>query len=115
MRIHVFRRDKPYALWQTIDCPESGKGEKIFPIESVDGEEFFLKVFATSSVRWIIRIQDNLPETPRYAAEISPICYRGTRYLRDTQNCVCYEVVEPDEYVAIRNSGEHTQKWEAGH
>ncbi len=109
-RIHIFRSDKPYALWQTISVTSGGEGEKILPIESENGEEFFLKVFTSPLIRWTIRVQDNFPEVPRSVVEISHIHYKGTRYLRDTENCICYEVVEPDEYVAITNSGERAQK-----
>lgn len=108
--IHIFRRDKPYALWQTISCADGNKGEKTFSIESENSEEFFLKIFASNLIRWTIRVQDNFPVAPRSAVEISHIHYRGTHYVRDTESCICYEVVEPDEYVAIINSGERAQR-----
>lgn len=108
--IHIFRRSTPYALWQTISCGDSSKGEKTFSIESENGEEFFLKIFASNLIHWTIKVQDDFPEVPRSAVEISHIRYRGTRYPRDTKSCICYELVEPDEYVAIINSGERAQR-----
>ncbi len=108
--VHIFRNDKPYVLWQSISCTDSNEGKTMFPIHSENGEEFFLKVFASNSVSWTISIQDNSPEALRPAVEISHIHYRGSHYLRDTANCICYEVVEPDEYVAITNSGDRAQK-----
>jgi len=107
-RIHIFQRNKPYFLWHLISAADNGK--RVFPIEAENGEEFVFKVFAPYSARWTIIVQDNYLTAPRSAIEISYIYYRGKHYTRDTANCVCYEVIEPDEYVVIRNAGEHPQR-----
>ncbi len=107
--VHVFRQNQPYALWKTVTVTSDSKGKMIFPVMT-DNDEFFLKVFGYNLKSWTIIVQDNSPAVPCPAVEISYIHYKGTRYPRDTENCICYEVVEPDEYVVIINSGEAAQK-----
>ena len=51
------------------------------------------------------------PVTEAIAATSSPIeityiRYKGTVYLPDPENCICYKRVEPDEYVVIKNLSE---------
>lgn len=108
--IHIFRKDKPYAIWQTIFATSSKEGQQVFPIETETGEEFFLKVFARNLAEWTIMVQDNSQTTPIFVVEISRIYYKGERYSRDTENCICYEIIEPDEYVVISNTGNRPQK-----
>jgi hypothetical protein len=37
---------------------------------------------------------------------ITSIRYKGTVYSTDPDNCICYERIEPDEYVVIKNLSE---------
>jgi hypothetical protein len=51
------------------------------------------------------------PATEAIAATSSPVLityirYKGTVYLPDPENCLCYKRVEPDEYVVIKNLSE---------
>ncbi|MGA7678483.1 MAG: lamin tail domain-containing protein [Dehalococcoidia bacterium] len=42
--------------------------------------------------------------------EITYIRYKGTVYLPDPENCLCYKRIEPDEYVVIKNLSETSVK-----
>jgi len=60
--------------------------------------------------------ENQTPEEPPPVAEavaetsspvlITYIRYKGTVYLPTPENCLCYERVEPDEYVVIKNLSE---------
>jgi len=110
LRVHIFQQDKPYALWQIVPGAYSPEGKATFPISTEEGERFFLKVFAHNLKSWTIIVQDDSIAISRPIVEISYIHYKGEVYPRNTEDCICYEVVEPDEYVVITNSGERPQR-----
>ncbi len=109
-KVHIFQQDKPYALWQIVPGTRSTERKTTFPISTEEGERFFLKVFAHNLKSWTIIVQDDSVAISRPIIEINYIRYKGEVYPRNTEECICYEAVEPDEYVVITNSGERPQR-----
>ena len=71
------------------------------------GHDYYIKVIAANLRSWAITVEDYAAETkaPVSPIQITNIHYKGTFHPRDPENCVCFERVEPDEYVVIKNLG----------
>lgn len=108
-KVYIFQQNKPYILRQILHETRVTEGQATFPIIE-EGEGFFLRVFAHNLKSWTITIQDDSAAVPHPIVEISHIHYKGEVYPRNPEECICYEVKEPDEYVVITNRGERPQK-----
>lgn len=108
-KVYIFQQNKPYILWQILPETRVTEGKATFHIIE-EGEGFFLRVFAHNLKSWTITIQDDSTAVPHPTVEISHIHYKGEVYPRNPEECICYEVPEPDEYVVIINRGERPQR-----
>jgi len=105
-KLVIYQKDAPYAIWQTVSNPGNSDGEVNYLLYPEDKRDFFIKVAAQNLRRWTIIIEDNAPGTNPSPVKITYIHYKGTVYPSDPEEGICYERVEPDEYVVIKNLGE---------
>jgi hypothetical protein len=105
-KLVIYQKDASYAIWQTVSNPGSSDGEVNYFLSPEDKRDFFIKVTAQNLRRWTIIIEDNAPGTTSSPILITYIRYKGTVYPSDPEEGICYERVEPDEYVVIKNLSE---------
>jgi hypothetical protein len=101
----IYREDEPYIIWQTVSDSGSS-GDETYILFPGDKRDFFIKVTAQDLRQWSIVVKDNASAATSYPVRITYIRYKGTMYPPDPEKCICYERVEPDEYVVIKNLGE---------
>jgi hypothetical protein len=109
LNLVIYRQDAPYEIWQTVSHSGGNGGDIIYLIPPKGNRNFFIKVTARSLQKWTITVEDNAAVAYSSPVQITHIEYRGTVYPRDTKNCIGFERVEPDEYVAIKNLGDYYQ------
>jgi hypothetical protein len=102
-KLEIYPKDAPYVLWQTVTNSGASTGTLNYFLSSVDKHDFLIKVTAQNLRHWTIAIEDNATAATSYPIQISSIHYRGTVYPPDPEKGFCYERVEPDEYVVIKN------------
>jgi hypothetical protein len=102
-KLEIYPKDAPYAVWQTITNSGGTNGTLNYFLSSTDKRDFLIKVTAQNLQHWTIAIEDNATAATSYPIQITLIHYRGTVFPPDPPNGVCYERVEPDEYVVIKN------------
>ncbi|MFC2050504.1 hypothetical protein ACFLTN_04955 [Chloroflexota bacterium] len=102
----IYCEDAPYAIWQTVYNSSGSSGEANYILFPGDRRDFFIKVTAKNLRQWSIIVEDNASAATSYPVRITYIRYKGTVHPTDPEQCICYERVEPDEYVVIKNLGE---------
>ena len=102
-KLEIYPKDAPYAVWQTITNSGGTNGTLNYFLSSTDKRDFLIKVTAQNLQHWTIAIEDNATAATSYPIQITLIHYRGTVFPPDPPNGFCYERVEPDEYVVIKN------------
>jgi len=115
LELFIYRQDAPYAIWDSISHSGGNGGTVTYfipyyiPHDETD-RDFFIKVLARNLRSWTITVEDDAVDAAFYPVQITDIHHRGTVYPRDPENCVCFETVEPDEYVVIKNLGDSCQE-----
>ena len=105
--IIIYCAGTPSSIWKTLLC-KATSGNVTFHLSPGFNRDFSIKVLARNLRQWTITIEDNsTPVLPQI--KITYIHYKGTVYPPDPDICRCYERVEPDEYVVIKNLGENPQ------
>jgi hypothetical protein len=104
-KLAIYPKEQPFALWQTVSNDGGTSGTVNYFISNVDKRDVFIKVTALNLQQWTIKIEDNATAATSYPVEISSIYYKGTVFPPDPSKGFCYERVEPDEYVVIKNLG----------
>lgn len=102
----LYQKDAPYAIWETVSNAGSSVGEVNYFLSLEDKRDFFINVTAQNLRFWNIIIEDNAPGTNVSPIKITYIHYKGTVYPSEPEAGICYERVEPDEYVVIKNLSE---------
>ena len=105
-KLVIYQKDAPYAIWQTVSNPGSSSGEVNYLLYPEDKRDFFIKVTAQNLRQWNIIVEDNATAATSYPVRITYIHYKGKVYPPDPAKGLCYERVEPDEYVVIKNLSE---------
>ncbi|MCJ7515361.1 MAG: lamin tail domain-containing protein [Dehalococcoidia bacterium] len=103
LKLVIYPKDQPYAIWQTVSNSGGSTGTLNYFLSNVDKRDFFIKVTAQNLRHWTIAIEDNANAATSYPIKITFIHYKGTVFLPDPENGICFERVEPDEYVVIKN------------
>jgi len=104
-KLVIYPKDAPYAIWETVTSSGSSSGEANYFLSLEDKRDFFINVTAQNLRFWTTVIEDNAPGPNPSSVKITYIQYKGTIY-PPTPETGCYERVEPDEYVVIKNLGE---------
>ena len=104
-KLLIYCKDAPYAIWQTV-FNSGSSGDVTYILFPKDRRDFFIKVTAQNMCQWSIIVEDNASAATSYPVRITYIRYKGTVYPSCPEECICYERVEPDEYVVIKNLGE---------
>jgi Lamin Tail Domain len=102
-KLIIYPKDQPYAIWQTVSNSGSSTGTINYFLSNIDKRDFFIKVTAQNLQHWTIAIEDNANAATSYPIQITYIHYKGTVFPPDPPKGFCYERVEPDEYVVIKN------------
>jgi hypothetical protein len=105
-KLVIYCEDAPYAIWQTIYSSSDSSGDANYILFPGDKRDFFIKVTAQNLRQWNIVVEDNANAATSYPVRITYIRYKGTVYPSDPEECLCYEMVEPNEYVVIKNISE---------
>jgi hypothetical protein len=105
-KLAIYPRDAPYAIWQTVSNSGKNTGTVNYFLSSVDKRDLFIKVTSQSLRHWTIAIEDNASAATSYPVQIYMVHYKGTVFPPDPPNGLCYERVEPNEYVVIKNLGD---------
>jgi len=108
-KLVIYPKDDPFAVWQTVSNSSSTTGTVNYFLSSEDKHDFLIKVTAQSLRHWTIIVEGNAPGATSSPILITYIRYKGTVYPSDPEEGVCYERVEPDEYVVIKNLSEYYQ------
>ncbi len=108
-KLSIYPKEQPYAIWQTVSNSGSSTGTVNYFLSSVDKRDFLIKVTAQNVQHWTIAIEDNATAATSYPVQIYMVHYKGTVFPPDPPNGFCYERVEPDEYVVIKNLSEYYQ------
>ncbi len=84
-------------------------GDTIYIYEG--GQDYYVKVIAANLRNWVITAEESANEAGASSSpvQITYIRYKGTIYPPDPDNQLCYERIEPDEYVEIRNLSDSPQ------
>ena len=99
----IYPKASPFMQWQTVSSKGSGNGTVDYFMSNPDQRDFFIKVTALNLRGWSVDIEDNATAATSFPVEISSIHWKGTYYPPDPAAGFCYERVEPDEYVVIKN------------
>jgi hypothetical protein len=102
-KLAIYPKEQPFALWQTVSNDGGTSGTLDYFMSNVDKRDLFIKVTALNVQLWTIEIEDNAIAATSYPVQINSIHYKGTFYPPDPKAGFCYERVEPDEYVVIKN------------
>jgi hypothetical protein len=102
-KLTIYPKEQPFIIWQTVSNDGSTNGTVDYFMSNVDKRDLFIKVTALNLQQWTIEIEDNAIAATSYPVEISSIHYRGTVFPPNPDEGFCYERVEPDEYVVIKN------------
>ena len=102
-KLDIFPKAQPFALWRTISNGGASSGTENYYMSITDKRDFFIKITSLNVKHWTIEIEDNAIAATAYPVQITYINYRGTYYPPDPPGGFCYERVEPDEYVVIKN------------
>jgi hypothetical protein len=105
-KLVICLEDAPYTVWHTVYSSSDSSGDVNYILFPGDKRDFFIKVTAQNLRQWNIVVEDNASAATSYPVRITYIRYRGTVYPSDPEEGVCYERVEPDEYVVIKNISE---------
>jgi len=97
-------------IWKTASLTGGSSGNITYAIESDSNRDFSINIIARNLLYWTITLEDNAPPIISSPIKITYIYYKGTVYPPDPENYFCYERVEPDEYVVIKNLGESPVK-----
>jgi hypothetical protein len=103
LKLAIYPKEQPFALWQTISNDGGTSGTVDYFMSNVDKRDLLIKVTALNLQKWTIEIEDNAIAATFYPVEISFIHFKGTVFPPDPEAGFCYERVEPDEYVVIKN------------
>jgi hypothetical protein len=103
LKLVIYPKDQPYAVWNTVSNSGGSTGTLNYFLSNVDKRDFFIKVTAQNLRQWTIAIEDNSTAATSYPIKITYIHYKGTVFPPDPEKGFCYERVEPDEYVVIKN------------
>ncbi len=103
LKLDIYRKAEPFALWQTVSSAGASSDTVNFFMSGPDKRDFFIKVTALNLKQWTIEIEDNAIAATSYPVQITYINYHGTYFPPDPPNGLCFERVEPDEYVVIKN------------
>ena len=98
------------SIWKTATFKDSSSGDIIYLVEPGGNRDFSIKVMARNLLYWTITLGDNAPVITSSPIKITYIHYKGTVYPPNQETCCCYERVEPDEYVVIKNLSENPVK-----
>ena len=103
-KLTIYPKDVPYAIWQTVSNAGKNTGTLNYFVSNVDKRDYFIRISSQYVQNWNIEIEDNGTAATSYPIEIRSIHYRGTIFPPDPAagHC-CTELVEPDEYVVIKN------------
>ncbi|UCH51382.1 MAG: lamin tail domain-containing protein [Chloroflexota bacterium] len=101
----IYPKDAPYAIWETVSNAGKSSGEVNYFLSLQDKRDFLINVTAKNLSGWTLIIEDNAPGPNPSPIKITHIHYLGTVY-PPTPETGCYERVEPDEYVVIKNLSE---------
>lgn len=102
-KLNIYPKDAPFVLWQTVSNAGASTGTVNYFLSNVDKRDLLVKVTAQNLRHWTITIEDNATAATSYPIEISSIHYKGTVFPPDPTAGCSYEMVEPDEYVVIKN------------
>jgi len=105
-KLAIYPKDQPYAVWQTVSNAGESTGTVNYFLSSVDKHDFRIKVTAQYLQRWTIVIEDNATAATSYPVQIYMVHYKGTIFPPDPKNGICFERIEPDEFVVIKNLSE---------
>jgi hypothetical protein len=106
-KLGIYQKDAPYAIWQTVSNSGGSGGDATYLLySSAAKRDFFIKVTAQNLRQWNIIVEDNATAATSYPVRITYIHYKGKLYPSEPAKGLCYERVEPDEYVVIKNLGE---------
>jgi hypothetical protein len=105
-KLVIYQKDAPYAIWQTVSNQGSSSGEVNYLLFSGDKRDFLIKITAQNLRQWNIVVEDNATAAASYPVRITYIHYKGKVYPPNPDKGLCYERVEPDEYVVIKNLSE---------
>jgi len=102
-KVAIYPKDEPFFARQTFSNDGDMNGTLDYFMSSVDKRDLFIKVTAQNLRQWTISIEDNAIAATSYPVQIYLIHYKGTVYPPNPKAGFCYERVEPDEYVVIKN------------
>lgn len=102
-KLTIHPKEQPFIIWQTVSNDGGNSGTLDYFMSNVDKRDLFIKVTALNLQQWTIKIEDNAIAATSYPVEISSIHYKGTVFEPNPDEGFCYERVEPDEYVVIKN------------
>jgi hypothetical protein len=105
-KLVVYLENAPYTIWHTVYSSSDSSGDVNYILFPGDKRDFFIKVTAQNLRQWNIIVEDSASAATSYPVRITYIRYRGTVYPSEPEKCICYERVEPDEYVVIKNISE---------
>jgi len=105
-KLSIYPKDQLYAIWQTVSNSGSSTGTVNYFLSSVDKRDFLIKVTAQNVQHWTIAIEDNATAATSYPVQIYMVHYKGTIFPTDPEKGICFERIEPDEFVVIKNLSE---------
>lgn len=108
-RLGIYPKQQPFAVWQTFSNAGSTNGTLNYFISGTDERDLLIKVTAQNLRQWTITIEDSATAATSYPVQITFIHYLGTLFPPDPAAGFCYERVEPDEYVVIKNLSTSSQ------
>jgi len=101
--VTIYPEGQPFAIWQTFSNEGKTNGTLNYFMSGAGERDLFIKVIAQNLQQWTIAIESNAIAATSYPVKIYIINYKGTVYPPDPASGFCYERVEPDEYVVIKN------------
>lgn len=104
--ILVYPQDTPGLITKRISYSEGASGDTAYIYEG--GQDYYLKVIAANLNNWNIIVEDYADQKLICPVQITHINYKGmtTLYTIETNEII---MVEPDEYVEIKNFGDSPQ------
>lgn len=95
------------SIWKTATFKGGNSGDIIYLVGPGGNRDFSISVMARNLLHWTITLEDNAPAIIYSPIEITHISYKGTVYPPNWDDCCSPELVEPDEYVVIKNLSEN--------
>jgi hypothetical protein len=101
--IYVYQKDKSTP----VEIVTSSIGELTNSINFQEGgNSYYLKIITANLKSWTVVVEDYGEEPDKSPVQIVEIHYKGTVFTTESEKGICFERIEPDEYVVVKNVSE---------